>query len=53
MRKVGESVNVKKNEYNLMSTIEITIFIFLFFKKERENINNLMIRRMWLNFNIE
>ena len=37
------------------------ILQFLFFKtkrerereRERENINDLMIRRMWLNFNIE
>ena len=30
------------------------ILHFYFLKqKERENINNLMIRRMWLNFNIE
>ena len=58
-RKVGESVNVKKNEYNLMSTIFFylnlsKILLLLFFKlKERENINNLMMRRMWLNFDIE
>ena len=38
MRKVGESVNVKKNEYNLMSTIEITFFIFIFLKKKKEKI---------------
>ena len=59
MRKVEESVNVKKkNEYNLMSTIffylnSSKIFHFFFLKRERENINNLMISRMWLNFNIE
>ena len=63
MKKVGESVNVKKkNEYNLMSTIFFYLNLskklhFLFFKtkreRERENINNLMIRRMWLNLNIE
>ena len=61
MRKIGESVNVKKkNEYNLMRTIFFfflnlnKILHFLFFKtKKGENINNLMIRRMWLNFNIE
>ena len=63
MRKVGESVNVKnkKKKYNLMSTISFYLNlskILHFFKKiliqkERENINNLMIRRMWLNFNIE
>ena len=35
-----------------MSTIKNYIFYFLK-QKERENINNLMIRRMWLNFNIE
>ena len=52
----------KKKEYNLMSTIFFylnlsKILHFLFFKtereRERENINNLMIRRMWLNLNIE
>ena len=43
---------LKKNEYNMMSTIKNNIFYFLK-QKERENINNLMIRRMWLNFNIE
>ena len=44
----------KKNEYNLMSTIKKITFFFIFLKqKERENINNLMIRRIWLNFNIE
>ena len=43
---------LKKNEYNKMSTIKNNIFYFLK-QKERENINNLMIRRMWLNFNIE
>ena len=59
MRKVGERVNVKKNEYNLMSTIffYLNLSKILHLKKkkqkERENINNLMIRRMWLNFNIE
>ena len=58
MRKVGESLNVKKNKYNLMSTIffYLNLTKILHFKKkqnERENINNLMIRRMWLNFNIE
>ena len=61
MRKAGESVNIIKNEYNLMSTIffylnlsKILHFFFNFLKqKERENINNLMIRKMWLNFNIE
>ena len=58
-KKVGESLNVKKNEYNLMSTIFFylnlsKILLLLFFKqKERENINNLIIRRMWLNFDIE
>ena len=42
MRKVGESVNVKKkNEYNLMSTIFFYLNIrkilhFLFFKTKRE-----------------
>ena len=58
MRKVGESINVKKNKYNLMSTIffYLNLTKILHFKKkqnERENINNLIIRRMWLNFNIE
>ena len=43
---------LKKNEYNLMSTIKNYIFYFLE-QKERKNINNLMIRRMWLNFNIQ
>ena len=41
MRQVGKSVNVKKNDYNLMSTIKN--YIFYFFKqkeRERENINN-------------
>ena len=33
---------LKKNEYNLMSTIKNYIFYFLK-QKERENINNLMI----------
>ena len=41
MRKVGESVNVKKNEYNLISTILFylnlsKILHFLFFKTKRE-----------------
>ena len=58
MRKAGESVNVKKNGYNLMSTIFFylnlsKILLFFFKQKERENINNLMIRKMWLNLNIE
>ena len=69
MRKVGESVNVKKkkkrvqfDEYNfLLFEFLSKILHFLFFKtkrerereRERENINNLVIRRMWLNFNIE
>ena len=40
-RKVGESVNVKKNEYNLMNTIFFylnlsKILHFLFFKTKRE-----------------
>ena len=35
-----------------MSTIKNYIFYFLE-QKERKNINNLMIRRMWLNFNNE
>ena len=44
MRKVGERVNVKKNEYNLMSTIffylNLSKILHFFFKqKERENIN--------------
>ena len=41
MRNVGKSVNVKKNEYNLMSTIFFylnlsKILHFLFFKTKRE-----------------
>ena len=41
MRKVRESVNVKKNEYNLMSTIFFyfdlsKILHFLFFKTKRD-----------------
>ena len=57
---------LKKNEYNLMSTIffylnlsKILHFYFYFFKtkrereRERENINDLMIRGMWSNCNIE
>ena len=48
-RKVGESVNVIKKEYNLISTIKNYIFYFLK-QKESKNINNLIIRRMWLNF---
>ena len=51
---------LKRNEYNFMSTIFFylnlskILHFFIFLKqKERENINNLMIRRMWLNFNIE
>ena len=40
-RKVGESVNVEKNEYNLMNTIFFylnlsKILYFLFFKTKRE-----------------
>ena len=61
MRNVGKSVNVKrKKKYNLMMTIfyylnlSKILHFFIFFKqKGRENINNLMIKRMWLNFNIE
>ena len=60
MRKVRKSVNVKKNEYNLISTIffylnlsKILHFLVFKTKRERENINNFMIRRMWLNFNID
>ena len=58
MRNVGKSVNVKKNEYNLMSTIffylNLSKILHFFLKqKERKNINNLIIRRMWLNFNIK
>ena len=61
----GESVNVKKNEYNLMRTIFLYLNLskilhlffflkpFIIFFKGIENINNLIIRRMWLNFNIE
>ena len=41
MRNVGKSVNVKKNEYNLMSTIFFylnlsKILHFLFYKTKRE-----------------
>ena len=41
MRKVGKSANVKKNEYNLMSTIFFylnlrKILHFLFFKTKNE-----------------
>ena len=43
MRKVGESVNVKKkNEYNLMSTIffylNLSKILHFFFNKKREKI---------------
>ena len=49
---------LKKKEYNLMMTIfyYLNLSKILHLKKKqkgRENINNLMIRRMWLNFNIE
>ena len=52
MRKVGENVNLKKKKVQFDEHNKKVHFLFLK-QKERENINNLMIRRMWLNFNIK
>ena len=35
-RNIGENVNVKKNEYNLISTIKNDIFLFFKTKRERK-----------------
>ena len=57
MRNVGESINVKKivqfyKEFFIYLYLIRTLYVwFLKIKKMRENINNLMIWKIWLNLN--